>query len=314
MNKDSKVLILGGGGLVGSSLLRVFKKHGYNKTLSPTHKELDLLDQRKVCDFFKEEAPEVVINAAAKVGGIYANDKYRADFIFENLSIQNNLFKASFENKVKDFLFLGSSCIYPRDCEQPIKEEYLLTGVLEKTNEPYAIAKIAGLKTAEAFREQYGLNYFSVMPTNLYGENDNFHPKHSHVIPGLISRMSEAIKNNDQTFEAWGSGNPKREFLYVDDLSEACFFLLTCEKEIPHWINVGTGVDVTIRELVELIAKEMQFKGDIVFNTKIPDGTPRKLLDVTKIHELGWKHKIDLDDGIKKAIAYYGSTENLRSF
>ncbi|MCO4754900.1 MAG: GDP-L-fucose synthase [Bacteriovoracaceae bacterium] len=314
MNKESKILILGSRGLVGSSLVRVFSSRGYENLIAPTRQELDLMDGSSVLSFFKDQKPEVVINAAAKVGGIHANSTYPADFIFENLTIQNNLFKAAFYTNVQNFLFLGSSCIYPKECQQPIKEEYLLTGPLEKTNEPYAVAKISGLKTAEYFRKQYGVNYFSVMPTNLYGENDNFHPDNSHVIPGLIRRMSEAVKNDLPEFEAWGTGEPRREFLFVDDLSEACLFLLESSDELPDVINVGTGVDVTIKELVSKIAKIMEYKGEILFNSDYPDGTPRKLLDVSRIERLGWKYRIELEEGLRKTIDYYNSTKDLRSY
>ncbi|MFT6069519.1 MAG: GDP-L-fucose synthase [Bacteriovoracaceae bacterium] len=312
MNKDSKILILGSGGLVGSSLVKVFKKNGFENLLTPVRSELNLLNQSEVDLYFKTNLPEIIINAAAKVGGIHANKTYQADFIFENISIQNNLFKASFENKVDTFLFLGSSCIYPRECPQPIKEEYLLTGPLEPTNEPYAIAKISGLKTAEYFNKQYGLNYFSVMPTNLYGENDNFHPENSHVIPGLISRMQKAIDEGEVLFKAWGTGAPKREFLYVDDLSEACLFLLMRGKLDVDWINVGTGSDISIKELVELIAEIMEYKGEIVFDTEQPDGTPRKVLNVEKMNSLGWSAKVGLREGLVRAVKYFRNAGNYR--
>ena len=313
MNKESKILILGSGGLVGSSLVRTFSANGYKNLLTPRRKELNLLDQVQVDDYFKSNLPDVVINAAAKVGGIHANNTYQADFIFENLSIQNNLFKASFENKIKTFLFLGSSCIYPRECPQPIKEEYLLTGPLEPTNEPYAIAKIAGLKTAQYFKKQYGLNYFSVMPTNLYGENDNFHPENSHVIPGLIHRMQKTIDAGGKTFKAWGTGKPLREFLYVDDLSEACLFLLESKDVDVDWVNVGTGKDISIKDLVELIAEIMGYEGKIEFDTDQPDGTPRKVMNVDKICSMGWKPRIELRDGLTRAVEFFRSSNDYRS-
>ena len=312
MKKSDVVLVLGGTGLVGSAIVRALKKNGYENILHPSSSELDLMDQEKVLSYFKENTPKHVINSAAKVGGIYANNKYRADFIYNNLTIQNNTFGAAFKTDVESFLFLGSSCIYPKMAEQPISEDSLLTSPLEYTNEPYAIAKIAGLKTAESFRKQYGKKYFSVMPTNLYGEGDNFHPDNSHVIPGLINRMEETIKNDKDTFEVWGTGTPMREFLYVDDLADACIFLMSYEGDLPDWINVGTGKDVTIKELAETIAKTMGFKGEIVFNTDYPDGTPRKLLNVSKLHSLGWKHTVELESGIQKTVDYFRNTETVR--
>jgi GDP-L-fucose synthase len=312
MKLTDKILILGAGGMVGSALVRNLKKQGYENILAPRRAELNLLDQNSTLDYFMANKPQHVVLAAAKVGGIHANNVYRADFIFENLTIQNNTFNAAFKADVDSFLFLGSSCIYPKLAPQPISEDSLLTSELEPTNEPYAIAKIAGLKTAESFRRQYNKKYFSVMPTNLYGEGDNFHPEHSHVIPGLINRMAETIKNGDKTFEVWGTGKPMREFLYVDDLAEACIFLLKHEEELPYWINVGTGTDITIGELAKTIADEMGFEGDIVFNTKYPDGTPRKLLDVSKVQNLGWKHKIDLKEGISKTVKYFREADSVR--
>lgn len=298
--------------MVGSSIKRALEKRNISP-LTPSRKDLNLLQQVEVDEYFKENRPTVVVNAAAKVGGILANNTYRADFIFENLTMQNNIFKACFETpSVDQFLFLGSSCIYPKMCPQPMKEEYLLSGALEETNEPYAIAKIAGLKTAESFRRQYGKNYFSVMPTNLYGENDNYHPENSHVIPGLINRMAETIKNGLNEFEVWGTGTPKREFLHVNDLAEACVFLLETEQELPYWINIGTGIEISIGELASLIAEEMGFKGKIVFNKEFPDGTPRKLLDVSKINKLGWKAKISLKEGIRSTISDYKNSKHVR--
>jgi GDP-L-fucose synthase len=305
MKEESKVLVLGSRGLVGSSLVRELKRLGYKNVLAPTREELDLSKQNDVLDFFNEKKPEYVFMAAGKVGGIKANNTYSADFIFQNLSIQNNVFEASFKVGVEKLLFTGSSCIYPKNCPQPIKEEYLLTGELEPTNEPYAIAKIAGLKTVESFRRQYGFNWFSVMPTNLYGPNDNFHPEESHVIPGMIQRMKKVIENKEDVFEVWGSGNPKREFLFVDDLAKACLMLMKTEKEIPNYLNIGTGEDIAIKDLAETIAKIMGFKGKIVFNRNYPDGTMRKVLDVSKIKNLGWRPQISLGQGLKKTIESY---------
>lgn len=300
--------------MVGSSIVRELQRDDYKNILQPTRRDLDLLNQNSVDQYFAKKKPNVVILAAAKVGGIHANNEYRADFIFQNLSIQNNVFKACFENNVDKFLFLGSSCIYPKNCPQPIKEEYLLTGPLEETNEPYAIAKIAGLKTAESFNRQYGKSYFSVMPTNLYGENDNFHPENSHVIPALIQRMHSAVTNNEEVFTAWGTGTPMREFLHVDDLAKACIFLLKTNKKLPYWINVGTSQDVTISELVDTIANIMNFQGNIQFDRSKPDGTPRKLLDTTLINSMGWSPTISLRDGLSRVIEYYQKSDNLRSY
>jgi len=294
----SKVLVLGSRGLVGSAITKALKAQGYQNILTPVRSELDLLSQNAVLDYFKENQPEYVFLAAAKVGGIHANDTYPADFIFENLQIQNNVFGAAFKHPVKKLLFLGSSCIYPKECPQPIKEEYLLTGELEKTNEAYAIAKIAGLKMAEYFKKQYDCPFFSIMPTNLYGPNDNFHPENSHVIPGLMTRLSKAKEQNDSVFNCWGTGNPKREFMYVDDLAEACIFIMNYEKELPPVINVGTGVDISIKELVHLIKDIVGYTGKIEFDTSKPDGTMRKLLDVSTLRELGWSSKTTLEEGL----------------
>jgi GDP-L-fucose synthase len=310
MQRDSKILVLGSKGLVGSSLVRELKNQGFKNILHPIRKELDLSRQKDVLDFFFEKTPEYVFMAAGKVGGIKANNSFRADFIFQNLSIQNNVFEASFKIGVKKLLFMGSSCIYPKDCPQPIKEDYLLTGELEQTNEPYAIAKIAGLKTVESFRRQYGCNWFSVMPTNLYGPGDNYHPEDSHVIPGMIQRMKKIMDKGEEVFEVWGSGNPKREFLYVDDLARACLMLMQTEKELPYFINVGTGKDITIKELARAIAKIMGFNGKIVFNSNYLDGTPRKVLDISKIQCLGWKTDVSLEEGIKKTINAYKTSND----
>lgn len=305
MNFTDKILILGSRGLVGSAINRELKKLGYTNLLTPVRPELDLLNQSAVLRYFETHKPQHVFLAAAKVGGIHANNVYRADFIFENLAIQNNVFEASFKYNVDRLLFLGSSCIYPKNAPQPMSEDCLLTSPLEETNEPYAIAKIAGLKTAESFRRQYNKNWYSVMPTNLYGENDNFHPENSHVIPGLIARMKKAMDENAPTFAVWGTGNPRREFLYVDDMARACIHMMNLEGEIPNFVNIGTGEDISIKELAFLIKDLLGYKGEITFNPNQPDGTPRKLLDVSKIHALGWKHEIDLKTGLKKAIDFY---------
>jgi GDP-L-fucose synthase len=302
MNKTDKILVLGSRGLVGSAILRELKKEGYTNILHPVREELDLLNQIAVADYFLKNKPDVVFLAAAKVGGIMANNTYRADFIFENLQIQQNVFNAAFKVKTTNLLFLGSSCIYPKNCPQPIKEEYLLTSPLEQTNEPYALAKIAGLKTAESFRKQYGLHWISVMPTNLYGPNDNFDLQNSHVIPGLIARMDQAIQNRDKEFSIWGTGKPRREFLFVDDMARACIFVMNQGKSAPDFMNVGTGEDIEIGELAKLIARKMNYHGKLVFDTSKPDGTMRKLLDVSKILSLGWKPQVSLDQGLDLAI------------
>jgi GDP-L-fucose synthase len=305
MNKDSKVLILGSLGLVGSAIKRELLKNGYSQLLHPVREELDLLNQSDVVTYFEKNKPDYVFLAAAKVGGILANNTYRADFIFENLQIQQNVFNAAFKVKTQNLLFLGSSCIYPRNAPQPLKEEYLLTSELEPTNEPYAIAKIAGLKTAESFRRQYGLNWLSVMPTNLFGINDNYDLNNSHVIPGLIARMHQSIKNGESEFKIWGTGKPRREFLYVDDMARACIYYMNHEGDKPHFVNIGTGEDLEISELASIIATKMGFKGKLVFDSSKPDGTMRKLLDVSKIRALGWKAEISLQEGLDRAIEFY---------
>ena len=305
MNKGQKILVLGGRGLVGSAIIRQLKSEGFTDILSPTSKELNLLEQADVRNYFKEHLPEIVVLAAAKVGGILANNTYRADFIFENLGIQQNVFEACFKNKVEKLLFLGSSCIYPKECPQPMKEEYLLTDYLEPTNEPYAIAKIAGLKMAESFNRQYGTKYYSVMPTNLYGINDNYDLEKSHVIPGLIARMDLAIKSGEKEFKIWGTGKPRREFLYVDDMARACLHVLNIEGEVPDLINIGTGEDISIGEVAGMIAEKMGFKGKLVFDTTKPDGTMKKLLDVSRVKSLGWTPEVSLSDGLDKSILFY---------
>ncbi|MBU0732192.1 GDP-L-fucose synthase [Patescibacteria group bacterium] len=308
MDKNSKIYIAGHRGLVGSAIWSRLEKEGYNNLIGKSFDELDLRNQQATSDFFKEEKPEYVFLAAAKVGGIQANDEFRADFINDNIQIQSNIINSSYNNKVKKLLFLGSSCIYPKNCPQPIKEEYLLTGELEHTNEPYAVAKIAGLKTCAAFNSQYGTNYISVMPTNLYGLNDNFDLSTSHVIPALIRKFHEAKIENKLFVEVWGTGKPKREFLYSDDLANACIFLMKNINypDLKTHVNIGTGEDLSIKELAELIQKIVGYSGDIKWNTSKPDGTERKLLDVTKINNLGWKAATKLRDGLTKVYENYG--------
>ena len=302
MEKNSKIYIAGHRGMVGSAIVRKLVMEGYSNLIFRTSSELDLRNQADVTAFFKEEKPEYVFLAAAKVGGIKANSTYRADFLYENLMIQNNVIHNSYLNDVKKLVFLGSSCIYPKLAPQPLKEEYLLTGLLEHTNEPYAIAKIAGIKMCEAYRDQYGCNFISVMPTNLYGYNDNYHPENSHVLPALIRKFHEAKINGADQVSIWGSGTPRREFLFADDLADACFFLMQNynDKEL---INIGTGQDLTIRELALLVKTTVGFQGDLVFDTSKPDGTPRKLMDVSKLEGIGWKYSTELKDGIKLAYA-----------
>jgi GDP-L-fucose synthase len=283
--------------MVGSAILRKLNREGYHNIITRTSAELDLRNQQDVQNFFEVEKPDYVFLAAAKVGGIVANNTYRASFLYENLQIQNNVIHSSYLNGVKKLMFLGSSCIYPKMAPQPLKEEYLLTGLLEPTNEPYAIAKIAGIKMCDAYRSQYGCNYISVMPTNLYGYNDNYHPQNSHVLPALIRRFHEAKVNNTPDVTIWGTGSPKREFLFADDLAEACFYLMQNYNE-PELINIGTGEDIAIKDLALLVKKIVGFEGEINFDTTKPDGTPRKLMDVTKLHDRGWHHKINLEEGI----------------
>ena len=284
--------------MVGSAILRNLQDKGFSNFVLKSSKELDLRDAKAVADFFEEEKPEFVFLAAAKVGGIVANNTYRADFLYENLMIQNNVIHEAYKNKVEKLLFLGSSCIYPKLAPQPLKEEYLLTGLLEPTNEPYAIAKIAGIKMCDAYRSQYGCNFISVMPTNLYGPNDNYDLQNSHVLPAMIRKFHEA-KLNGTSVELWGTGSPKREFLHADDMAEACVFLMENYNE-PGLVNIGTGEDLSIKELAEMIQKITKFEGEIIWDHTKPDGTPRKLMDVSKLHELGWKHKITLEEGITK--------------
>ncbi|MBU3111014.1 GDP-L-fucose synthase family protein [Clostridium lacusfryxellense] len=308
MNKGGKIYVAGHRGLVGSAIVRNLREKGYTNIIGKTHKELDLMNQADVRSFFEIEKPEYVFLAAAKVGGIYANSTTPADFIYENMEMQNNVIKASHDFKVTKLLFLGSSCIYPKNCPQPIKEEYLLSGYLEPTNEGYAIAKIAGLKMCQFFKKQYGDNFISCMPTNLYGPNDNFDLNNSHVMPALIRKFHEAKINNESVVEVWGSGKPLREFLYVDDMADACVFLMENYDGEEH-VNVGTGKELTIRQLAEMIKEVVGFTGELKFNSEKPDGTMRKLLDVSKLEDTGWKYKVEMEDGIK--IAYKWYCENL---
>lgn len=300
MEKNSKIYIAGHRGMVGSAIYRKLQKEGYNNIITRSSTELDLRIQSDVEGFFEHEKPEYVFLAAAKVGGIVANNTYRADFLYENLQIQNNIIHSSYLSGVKKLMFLGSSCIYPKLAPQPLKEDYLLTGPLEPTNEPYAIAKIAGIKMCDAYRSQYGCNYISVMPTNLYGYNDNYHPQNSHVLPALIRRFHEAKINNTPQVTIWGTGTPKREFLFADDLAEACYYLMQNYDE-EGLVNIGTGEDISIKDLALLIKDIIGYEGEINFDTSKPDGTPRKLMDVSKLHSKGWHHKIGLRDGIKLA-------------
>lgn len=299
MNKNSKIYIAGHKGMVGSAILRKLKAEGYSNIITRASAELDLSRQLEVEEFFKAEKPEYVFLAAAKVGGIHANNTYRADFLYTNLMIQNNIIHSSYLNNVKKLLFLGSSCIYPKMAPQPLKEEYLLTGLLEQTNEPYAIAKITGIKMCESYRRQYGCNFISVMPTNLYGPNDNYDLNNSHVLPALLRKFHTAKIENQSFVEIWGSGTPYREFLHVDDLADACFFLML-NYDSSDLINIGVGEDITIKDLALLIKKVVGFEGELKFDSSKPDGTPRKLMDVTKLHNLGWKHRISLEDGIRR--------------
>jgi GDP-L-fucose synthase len=301
MKLSSKIYIAGHLGMVGSAITRVLKAQGFHNLIFKTSSELDLRNQAAVQQFFAAEKPEYVFLAAAKVGGIVANNIYRGEFIYENLMIQSNVIDAAHKNGTEKLLFLGSSCIYPKMCPQPIKEEYLLTDYLEQTNEPYAIAKIAGLKMCESYKRQYGVNFISAMPTNLYGPNDNYDLQNSHVLPALIRKFHDAKVSGVGQVEIWGTGSPKREFLHVNDLAQASLFLMQNYDGEQH-VNVGTGVDVTIKELAETVKEMIGFTGQLVFNTEKPDGTPRKLLDVSKINNLGWKHKIELREGIKMVI------------
>jgi len=313
LSKESVIYLAGHRGMVGSAIYRRLKELGYDNILTRTHAELDLLSQQAVRDFFNEEKPDYVVIAAAKVGGIYANDTFPADFIYQNLMIEANLVHEAWQVGVKDLLFLGSSCIYPKFAEQPMQEAALLTGELESTNEPYAIAKIAGIKLCESYNRQYGTNYRSVMPTNLYGVNDNFHPKNSHVIPALLRRFHECKVENSPQIKVWGTGNAMREFLYVTDMAEACVHVMNLEQKIytdntepmlSH-INVGTGQDVTIKELAETISDVVGYQGEIVWDSSMPDGTPRKLMDVSRLRALGWEAKTSLREGLETTYRWF---------
>ncbi len=298
MNKQDKIYIAGHRGMVGSAIRRVLEKNGFTNFVTRTSKELDLVEQNDVRAFFEKEKPAYVFLAAAKVGGILANNTYRAEFIYNNILIQSNIIDAAYRNGVKKLLFLGSSCIYPKLAPQPMSEESLLTGLLEQTNEPYAIAKIAGIKMCDAYRSQYGCDFISVMPTNLYGPNDNYDLKKSHVLPALMRKFIEAKRNGDATVTIWGTGSPKREFLHVDDLADACFHLMK-NFSGEGLVNIGTGTDVSIYELAEKIKEVTGFEGEIVKDTSKPDGTPRKLLNISKLKALGWEPSITLDEGIR---------------
>ena len=301
MEKSAKIYIAGHRGMVGSAIERKLRFEGYHNIIARTSSELDLRNQQAVNAFFDLEKPDYVILAAAKVGGIHANNTYRAEFIYDNLMMEANIIHAAYLNKVKKLLFLGSSCIYPKMAPQPLKEEYLLSGYLEATNQPYAIAKIAGIEMCDSYRAQYGCNFISAMPTNLYGTNDNYHPENSHVLPALIRRVILAKKNNDSSVVIWGTGTPRREFMHVDDLADACHFLLQNYNE-AGFVNIGWGEDVSIKELAKMIAVEVDYTGALEFDATKPDGTPRKLMDTNKINHLGWKPSINLLDGIRKTI------------
>ena len=302
MEKTAKIYIAGHRGMVGSAIQRKLNKEGFQNIIYRTSNDLDLRNQDSVNSMFQVEKPDYVILAAAKVGGIHANNTYRADFIYDNLMIEANIIHAAYLNNVNKLLFLGSSCIYPKMAPQPLKEEYLLSGYLESTNQPYAIAKIAGIEMCDSYRAQYGCNFISAMPTNLYGTNDNYHPENSHVLPALIRRIILAKKNNDSKVIIWGTGTPRREFMHVDDLADACYFLLQNHNEAGH-VNIGWGEDVSIKELATLITTEVGYTGSLEFDASKPDGTPRKLMDTTKLSKLGWKPSIHLQEGIKKTIA-----------
>jgi len=304
MEKNSKVFVAGHRGMAGSSIVRKLGKEGFTNILTRSSSELDLCNQQAVNDFFAKEKPEYVFLAAAKVGGILANNIYRAEFLYNNLLIEANVIHAAYVNGVKKLLFLGSSCIYPKLAPQPLKEEYLLTGLLEPTNEPYAIAKIAGIKLCEAYRDQYGCNFISAMPTNLYGQGDNYHLQNSHVIPALIRKFHEGKINKADHVEIWGSGSPFREFMYVDDLADACFFLMKNYND-KLFVNVGTGEEMSIRDLAFIVKEVIGLEGEIRFDTSKPDGTPRKLMDSSLIHAMGWKHTISLKDGLKMAYQHF---------
>lgn len=300
MRPEGKIYIAGHRGMVGSAILRTLEKKGFQNFITKTSDQLDLRNQQAVFDFFASEKPDYVFLAAAKVGGIVANNTFRAEFIYDNITLQNNVIHAAYMNQVEKLMFLGSSCIYPKLAPQPMSEDALLTGLLEQTNEPYAIAKIAGIKMCEAYRDQYGCNFISVMPTNLYGANDNYDLQNSHVLPAMIRKFHEAKINGNPTVEIWGTGSPKREFLHADDMAAACVFLMQTYNE-KGFLNIGTGEDISIKDLAILVKKIVGFEGELFFNTSKPDGTPRKLMNVEKLHALGWQHSIELEDGIRSA-------------
>lgn len=311
MDKDAKIYVAGHRGMVGSAILRALEKNGYKNLITAGSDTLDLKNQQKTFDFFEKHKPDYVFMAAAKVGGIHANNTYRAEFLYDNLQMELNVIHAAYLHNVKKLLFLGSSCIYPKLAPQPLKEEYLLSGYLEYTNEPYAIAKIAGIKLCENYRLQYGCDFISCMPTNLYGPNDNYHPDNSHVLPALIRKFHQAKEENKPEVVVWGTGNPRREFLHADDLADACLFLMDNYNEISH-INIGTGEDITIKDLALLIKKIVGYEGALRFDESKPDGTPRKLMDVSKLHALGWRHKISLEEGIRSVYADFCAKKNIR--
>lgn len=311
MELNSKIYIAGHRGMVGSAIHRNLQKKGYTNFVTRTSTELDLRNQKAVDDFFEKEKPDYVFLAAAKVGGIQANNVYRADFIYENLMIQNNVVHAAYKNKIKKLMFLGSSCIYPKLAPQPLKEEYLLSGYLEDTNEPYAIAKIAGIKLCESYKRQYGCDFISVMPTNLYGPNDNYNLNNSHVLPALIRKFHDAKEKKEPFVEMWGTGTPMREFLHADDMADACVFLMNTYSG-DQFVNIGTGVDLTIKDLALLIKKIVGYEGEIKHDLTKPDGTPRKLMDVSYLHSLGWKHKIELEEGIKAVYEDFKKKEGVK--
>ncbi|MBL0051445.1 MAG: GDP-L-fucose synthase [Chitinophagales bacterium] len=298
MNKNSLIYVAGHHGMVGSAIVRKLQSEGFTNILTAKSSEVDLRNQQATHDFFVKHKPQYVFLAAAKVGGIVANNLYRADFLYENLMIECNVIHSAYQTNVTKLMFLGSSCIYPKLAPQPLKEDHLLTGTLEQTNEPYAIAKIAGIKLCESYRRQYGFNFISVMPTNLYGPNDNYSLQNSHVLPALLRKFYTAINDNQPYVEIWGTGSPLREFLHVDDLADACFFLMQSYNE-EQFINIGSGVDISIKDLAILVKKITGYSGDLKFDTSKPDGTPRKLMDVSRLHSLGWQHQIQLEDGIK---------------
>jgi GDP-L-fucose synthase len=313
MNLNDKIYIAGHRGLVGSAIVRQLESRGFTNLLMRTHKELDLTNQAQVQNFFQQEKPDYVILAAAKVGGIHANNAYPADFIYQNMMIEANIINSAYENKVKRLLFLGSTCIYPKAVKQPMREDAILTNVLEPTNEPYALAKIAGIKLCESYNRQHGTDFRSVMPTNLYGINDNFHPENSHVIPALMQRFHQAKVNNDAEVVVWGTGNAMREFLYVDDMAQASLFVLELDektyqantKPMLSHINVGTGKDTTIREMAETMKQVIGYKGKLAFDTTKPDGAPRKLIDVSRLKNMGWNYAVDLTEGLNKTYMWY---------